>query len=362
MLRPGRCAHDRIDRSNAAALLIHPTASQDVKAPSPLTPPGFVAGVRRALADPPPGVDPWFLRYCGDLARDRDVTTYARAKWQLVSLAGGVSGRAVVDAGSGFGICANLLACWGAREVHAVELHAPMVESHRRLLARDFPALRNVFPIRADVGRLPLRDRCADLVLSIEAISHYYEVGAFLEECARVLRPGGVLLISDGNNGANPRIRARNDDLWERLEVGPPGVVGEHEVSETNVERRERMIRERFPQLVPAQVRDYALGTSGFARAQIEAAILSHLGGGTAPSSHYRRGDLPRDPEWGYVIERLLDPRELRGDLQRIGFAVRALPHSGGASSDVVETVNRVLRRLPTFRFARAFRIVATRR
>ena len=67
---------------------------------NPLVPPEFLSAVRRALATPPAGVDPWFLRYCGDLADDRGALTYARAKWQLVSLAGGVRGKVVVDARS----------------------------------------------------------------------------------------------------------------------------------------------------------------------------------------------------------------------------------------------------------------------
>lgn len=332
------------------------------ESPRPLVPPAFEAAVRRAVGTPPAGVDPWFLRYCGDLARDRDLRTYARAKWQLVALAGGVRDKVVVDAGSGFGIGANLLAAWGARRVMAVEIHTPMVESHRRLLDRGFPGRERVLPLRGDVSRLPLRDRSADLVLSVEAISHYFDVEAFLDECARVLKPGGVLLISDGNNGANPAIRALNDDIWERFEIGPHGPIGDHDVQETHVERRERVIRGGFPDLTPAEVRAYAETTSGFDRAQIMEAIRTHRAGGPVPASRYRRGDLPRDPEWGYVVERLFDPRDLSRDLERRGFRARALPHFGGARNDLVAAANRVLRSLPTFRFARAFRVVATRR
>ena len=331
-------------------------------APRPLIPSDFEAAVRRAVAAPPAGVDPWFLRYCGDLARDRDLHTYARAKWQLVELAGGVRDKVVVDAGSGFGIGANLLAAWGARRVVAVEIHTPTVEAPRRLLDRHVPRLERDLPVSGDASRLPLRDRSADLVLSVEAISHYFDVGAFLDECARVLKPGGVLLISDGNNGANPAIRALNDDIWERFEIGPHGPIGDHDVQETHVERRERVIRGCFPELPPAEVRAYAETTSGLDRTQIIAAIRAHRAGGPAPDSRYRRGDLPRDPDWGYVVERLFDPRDLTRDLERRGFRARALPHFGGARSDMVAAANRVLRSLPTFRFARAFRVVATRR
>lgn len=134
----------------------------------------FTHAVRRALRSPPAGTDPWFVSYCGALANDAGRRTYLRAQWQLMSLVGGVEGRDVLDAGSGFGMTANLLAHWGARQVYAVELRRPMVQSHRRILARDFPQLGNVHPVCSDVSAMPIQDGAIDVVLSIEALSHYF--------------------------------------------------------------------------------------------------------------------------------------------------------------------------------------------
>jgi len=325
-------------------------------------PAAFVHGVRAALARPPEGIDPWFHRYLGELADDVALRTWVRAKRQLVDLAGGVAGKVVVDAGSGFGMVSNLLAHWGAERVFAVEVHTPMTVSHARINAAHFPELSgHVLHVRGDASAMPIRSGSADLVLSIEAISHYFDVDAFLDECARVLRPGGALVVSDGNNGANPRIRRGNDALWERIENGPHGPVGEHDVQETNFERRERVIRGCFPELDAAAVRGYAETTAGLDRRAIVEAIRRHRAGGPAPDSRYRRGDLPRDPEWGYVVERLIDPRDLVRDLDARGFRARAFPHFGGARNDLLLAANAVLRRLPTIRFAPAFRLVAVR-
>src|SRR5690349_18170184 len=76
-------------------------------------------------------VDPWYYRSLGDLACDRGLRTWVRAKAQLLELTGGVAGRVVVDAGSGFGMVSNLFAAWGAKRVWAVEVHESMVRSHR---------------------------------------------------------------------------------------------------------------------------------------------------------------------------------------------------------------------------------------
>src|SRR5262249_44203728 len=218
-----------------------------------------------------------------------------RAKQQLMELVGGVQGRVIVDAGSGFGMVSNLFAAWGAERVFAVEVHEPMVRSHGRVNARHFPGLEGrVVPVRADASHLPLRTGSADVVVSIEAISHYFDVDAFLDECARVLRPGGWVVVSDGNNGANPRIRTYTEELWERFEHGPMGMFGEHDVPEPMVSRRERVIRDRFPALAPSVVSALAERTSGMDRAQIVGAVTDHLAGAGPPGTRYHRGPSPR--------------------------------------------------------------------
>lgn len=235
-----------------------------------------------------------------------------------------------------------------------------MIESHRRVLDSHFRAVADrVHPVRASASQLPLEDASADVVLSIEAISHYYDVEAFFDECARVLRPGGFVVISDGNNGANPRIRAHTVDLWQRFEEGPEGPFGDHVVPEPMRSRRERVVRQHFPALAESQVSAYARNTAGYDEAGIREAVASHLAGGVMPDSPYQRGVCPREPFWGYWLERLFDPRDLVRDLERRGFRGHALPHFGGARNDLLLMANLALRALPTVRFARAFRVVA---
>jgi SAM-dependent methyltransferase len=334
------------------------TVPADVPAPA-----SFVRAVRASLERTPAGVDPWYGRYLGDLRDDRGLRTWVRAKQQLLELVGGVQGRVVVDGGSGFGMVSNLCAAWGAERVWSVEVHEPMVRSHGLINRQFFPEFAGrVVPLRGDVSSLPIPDASVDVVMSIEAISHYYDVNRFLDECARVLRPGGWLVISDGNNGANPRIRRETEELWERFEHGPMGPCGEHDIPEPMISRRERVIRAAFPALAPETVTSLADCTSGMDRDAIVAAVAEHLAGGPAPDSPYRRGQCPREPEWGYYLEQLFDPRDLARRLERRGFAARAIPHFGGAANDLLLAANHVLRRFPTYRWARAYRVAARKR
>jgi hypothetical protein len=73
-------------------------------------------------------------------------------------------------------------------------------------------------------------------------------------------------------------------------------------------------------------------------------------------------GNVGARPGDRAVAERLFDPLELAHRIERRGFAVRPLPHYGGARNDLLLAANHLLRRLPTFRLARAFRIVAIKR
>jgi SAM-dependent methyltransferase len=52
-------------------------------------------------------------------------------------------------------------------------------------------------PVVGDATRLPIADGVVDGVISVEAAFHFRSRQAFFEECRRVLRPGGVLSISD---------------------------------------------------------------------------------------------------------------------------------------------------------------------
>src|SRR5918994_1254316 len=59
--------------------------------------------------------------------------------------------------------------------------------------------------VNGDAARMPLRDECFDGVISVEAAFHFASRRRFFAEAIRVLRPGGVLSMSDFATNRMPR-------------------------------------------------------------------------------------------------------------------------------------------------------------
>lgn len=99
-------------------------------------------------------------------------------------------GRDVLDVGSGEGYGAAILA-GVARQVTGVELDAAAVQHAQRHHAR--PNLRF---LQGDALALPLQQHAVDVVVCFEVLEHLTGQEALLAEIRRVLRPGGLLVIS----------------------------------------------------------------------------------------------------------------------------------------------------------------------
>jgi O-antigen biosynthesis protein len=100
-------------------------------------------------------------------------------------------GRRVLDAASGEGYGAAILAAAGAARVSGVDIDAEVVEHARRRYGLDFRV--------GDLADLPFDRGEFDLIISFESIEHVAEPERALDEFARILGPHGVLLISTPN-------------------------------------------------------------------------------------------------------------------------------------------------------------------
>jgi 2-polyprenyl-3-methyl-5-hydroxy-6-metoxy-1,4-benzoquinol methylase len=102
-------------------------------------------------------------------------------------------GRRVLDAGCGIGYGSNMLAEAGAAEVTGVDVAEPVIEAAR------MGAASSVSFQPGDVAALDLPADSFDLVVCFEVIEHVEDTDPVLDELARLLAPGGLLVISSPN-------------------------------------------------------------------------------------------------------------------------------------------------------------------
>jgi len=124
-------------------------------------------------------------------------------------------GEKVVDAGSGAGfdgfVAARQVGTQG--RVVGVDMLAEMLEKSRK--TADLMGLKNVEFREGLLEEMPVADGWADVVVSNGVINLCADKKRVFAEIWRVLRPGGVLQLSDIANGKEvPEDAVRNIDLW----------------------------------------------------------------------------------------------------------------------------------------------------
>jgi 2-polyprenyl-6-hydroxyphenyl methylase/3-demethylubiquinone-9 3-methyltransferase len=122
-------------------------------------------------------------------------------------------GALLVDVACGGGLMAPHAARLGYRHV-GVDLN---------LLGLRAAAEHGVLPVRASVLEVPLADGCADVVVAGEILEHVEDDVGVLAECARLLKPGGVLVLDA--IAATRLAQVIAIGIFERIPGGaPPGI------------------------------------------------------------------------------------------------------------------------------------------
>lgn len=316
------------------------------------------------LEERPSDLHPWFFRYFAELQDPAGRRRYARALQADLRLAAfDPRGQVILDAGSGFGVTLLCFAALSPALACGIEAFRPMAASSeilRRRCAPDLPAA--VF--RGSVHRTPFRDASVDFIYCNEAYSHFRDPDAFLVESARILTPGGRLMICDGNNGTNARTVRHVHEIWRRFEQGPPGDdVHGHRIETPYRERRKAMIAETVGALDDTTLERLAWGTFRRHGTDIIDEARRLLESGRLPDRPPIVDVSPVDPVKGDFIENLLHPAEIAARLRALGFRVRVHAHFAGARGPLWATANTILRALTplTLRYARSVKIVATR-
>jgi SAM-dependent methyltransferase/biotin operon repressor len=115
----------------------------------------------------------------------------------------------VADIGCGEGYLAVEAAAW-ARNVIGIDRSDDVLERAKALAERRH--VTNIEWKKGDLARLPLRDSSVDIALLSQSLHHASDPERAAAEAARILRPGGRLLILDLKSHGETWVKARFGD------------------------------------------------------------------------------------------------------------------------------------------------------
>jgi 2-polyprenyl-3-methyl-5-hydroxy-6-metoxy-1,4-benzoquinol methylase len=111
-----------------------------------------------------------------------------------------VRDESVLDVGCGTAYGCDILANSGARYVTGIDIALPALQHGKTRFAATL--------VCGEISSLPFRSCAFDVVTCFEVIEHVREQESLLREMKRVLKPGGILLVSTPNkmrsSGTNP--------------------------------------------------------------------------------------------------------------------------------------------------------------
>lgn len=106
------------------------------------------------------------------------------------------SNKLIVDLGTGPGYLTKQLAIKTNLKVHAIDINTKMLELAKELIDKNGLSKKVEYYIQ-DVHNLSYQDNSVDYIVSYSCIHHWVEPVRGLQECFRVLKPGGKIIIID---------------------------------------------------------------------------------------------------------------------------------------------------------------------
>jgi SAM-dependent methyltransferase len=233
---------------------------------------------------------------------------------------GGLDESIGLDFGCWSGLGTSLLSMLGPRMVIGVDLNAPLME-FARAWSSALACERARFAVN-HAGVIPLLDASVDWVYVNQVFCnmHREEFDHACVELARVLRPGGRLVVCDSNNPHCPEVRARLSRTHHACEIGP----GDTDRPQGSIfAARLAHIRTRLPHAAEAMHHELARHTCYLWGASLDRAIDAFACAGTMPTSRFLN-DLSRAPvhlEPTVPAGNLTDPFWLAARFSSLGIA-----------------------------------------
>ncbi len=130
---------------------------------------------------------------------------------KMAEVAGLAEGSEIADVGTGTGFVAAGLAPRVKRVIGIDNASAMLRVAHENL---DYLGVSNAELLVGDLAVLPLADNSVDAAFANMVLHHAVDPDAMLKEMARIVRPGGMIVLTDEVEHSYEWMREEHADVW----------------------------------------------------------------------------------------------------------------------------------------------------
>ena len=124
---------------------------------------------------------------------------------ELIPMLGDISGKKILDVGAGTGRLAVYLQNRGAK-VTALDVSEKMLEIIKR-------KSKKVITMVGDAENLPFEKNSFDIVVAAFLIVHLKDPKTFFDEVYRVLKDGGIFIVTNINQKDPPLVKTKSEPI-----------------------------------------------------------------------------------------------------------------------------------------------------
>ena len=225
-----------------------------------------------------------------------------------------VADSVVLDFGCKFGQVTPILKALGAAQVISVDVDDEYLRDGARFVGSRYGSIH----LKSDECYVDVESNSVDLVFASEVISHIHPalLYTFYEEMARVLTPGGEILIGDANNIAHLPTRLERVENYREWEQGSSAELGSN-----YLRQRRKLLEKNFRELDDERLDYFARNCSGLHSKRLLATVRRALETGEFTERPYRPGQVPVHPSYGVMMERGFHPLQVEIALAEHGIA-----------------------------------------
>lgn len=130
---------------------------------------------------------------------------------KMAEVAGIAEGSEIADVGTGTGFVAAGLAPRVKRVIGIDNASAMLRVAHENL---DYLGVSNAELLVGDLAGLPLADNSVDAAFANMVLHHAVDPVAMVKEMARIVRPGGTIVLTDEVEHSYEWMREEHADVW----------------------------------------------------------------------------------------------------------------------------------------------------